>query len=160
MANPWFVAINSGSDSTFSGADAFGAPSGYRVFQAGSSTDATALSSAATSGQSVSLHNIIWTNVSGPYSSQSAAQAALTKVQATSPAPGLLQQTTGINPNAFSSIQNALSAFYDKVTDGKMWRSLGWIILGIFLLLIGLALLLRSKVESAVGQVARAVAIP
>jgi hypothetical protein len=40
----------------------------------------------------------------------------------------------------FGSIENALSAFYDKLTDGKMWRSLGWLALGILLMLLGLAM--------------------
>lgn len=49
-------------------------------------------------------------------------------------------------PSAFSSIQDSLSAFYDKVTDGKMWRSLGWIVLGIFFILLGLVLLLAPSI--------------
>jgi hypothetical protein len=51
------------------------------------------------------------------------------------------QEATG-NPATFSSIQNALSAFYDKITDGKMWRSLGWLLLGVILLLTGIGLLI------------------
>lgn len=47
------------------------------------------------------------------------------------------QETTG-NPATFSSVQNALSAWYDLLTDGKRWRSLGWLALGILLLLGGL----------------------
>jgi len=46
-------------------------------------------------------------------------------------------QATG---GSFSSVQNALSGFYDKVTDGKMWRSLGWLLLGIALMIAGVAL--------------------
>jgi len=51
------------------------------------------------------------------------------------------QEVTG-NPATFSSIQNALSAFYDKVTDGKMWRSLGWLLLGALLMLAGILMLI------------------
>lgn len=40
----------------------------------------------------------------------------------------------------FSSVSNALTAFYRKVTDGKMWRSLGWLLLGIALIIAGLVL--------------------
>lgn len=50
---------------------------------------------------------------------------------------GAASAATGTN---FSSIQNALTAFYDKVTDGKMWRSLGWLALGIVLMLVGVAM--------------------
>jgi hypothetical protein len=40
-------------------------------------------------------------------------------------------------PSPFADVASALSAFYDKLTDGKMWRSLGWLLLGIALILAG-----------------------
>jgi FtsH-binding integral membrane protein len=36
-----------------------------------------------------------------------------------------------------------LTAFFGTITDGKMWRSLGWLLLG--LLIMGFALLWLSK---------------
>lgn len=48
-------------------------------------------------------------------------------------------------PAAFTSVQNALSGIYDKLTDGKMWRSLGWLLLGIILMIMGTALLIKDK---------------
>lgn len=61
-----------------------------------------------------------------------------------SPATAASQLPAGATANAsgvnFSSIQNALTAFYDKVTDGKMWRSLGWLLLGVLLIITGLVL--------------------
>jgi len=57
---------------------------------------------------------------------------------------GLEQEPAGAAAAAtggsFSSIQNALSGFYDKLTDGKMWRSLGWLLLGIVIMLLGVLL--------------------
>ena len=47
--------------------------------------------------------------------------------------------------SAFSSTENALSAFYDVVTNGKIWRSLGWLLLGILLIFIGLWLWVGPK---------------
>lgn len=44
---------------------------------------------------------------------------------------------------------SALSAFYDKVTDGKMWRSLGWLVLGVVLIVIGLVLWLGPAAVKA-----------
>jgi hypothetical protein len=44
-------------------------------------------------------------------------------------------------PAAYSSVQNALSGFYDVLTNGKMWRSLGWLILGALLMFLGIVLL-------------------
>ena len=49
-------------------------------------------------------------------------------------------------PAAFTSVQNALSGIYDKLTDGKMWRSLGWLLLGIILMVLGTALLLKEQI--------------
>jgi hypothetical protein len=49
----------------------------------------------------------------------------------------LSQETTG-SATTFSSVQNALSSFYGAVTDGKRWRSLGWILLGVLLIFMGL----------------------
>jgi hypothetical protein len=53
----------------------------------------------------------------------------------------------------FSSIQNALSAFYAKVTDGKMWRSLGWLALGVLLIFIGLRLWIGTSIQGLAKQV-------
>jgi hypothetical protein len=52
-----------------------------------------------------------------------------------------------------------LSTFIGDLTDGSFWRSLGWLLLGIILLGLGLALLLRKPIESAAGEVAKAVAL-
>ena len=149
MANKWWVAINTGSSSTFSGADFFGPPSGYQVFQAGSAADESALEKTPVGG-TVTLHNIIWQVGGGPYNTQAEAQAAVATIQKSNPAPGALQQITGINPNVFSSVQNALTGFYDKLTDGKMWRSLGWIILGVLLMFIGISLYLKKTIASTI----------
>ena len=39
-----------------------------------------------------------------------------------------------------TGIAGSLEAFYQAVTDGKLWRSLGWILLGIALMLFGVLL--------------------
>ena len=44
-----------------------------------------------------------------------------------------------------------LGGFLHIITDGRMWRSLGWILLGILLMFLGLSLWLKlpSKLASA-----------
>lgn len=84
--------------------------------------------------------------VTGPFSTQAAAQATIPVGSQTGPggptAPGLGPS----NPLAvFSSITNALSAFYDVLTNGKMWRSLGWLLLGVALIGAGLYLWIGPK---------------
>lgn len=49
---------------------------------------------------------------------------------------------------------SALIAFFTTVTDYRMWRSLGWLLLGIVLIGAGLALAAKDTV---VGSVAGAV---
>jgi hypothetical protein len=91
-------------------------------------------------------------NPAGGYPTKAAAQAAAdkfngqpagSKTVGNSPniPTGTAVNTPGFGlPSPFASIENALSAFYDKLTDGKMWRSLGWLALGILLMLLGLAM--------------------
>lgn len=82
------------------------------------------------------------TNVLGPYTTQAAAQTT-----ASSPATSATGTTTSGAADNFPNITDPLSglagsitAFYHAATDGKMWRSLGWIILGILLMWIGMLL--------------------
>lgn len=49
--------------------------------------------------------------------------------------------------------------FFQVLTDGAMWRSLGWLLLGLVLFGVGLALILREPIERAAGTVAKAVAL-
>lgn len=43
-------------------------------------------------------------------------------------------------PNPFGDVASALSAFYAQVTKASMWKSLGWVLLGILIMLIGILL--------------------
>jgi hypothetical protein len=58
----------------------------------------------------------------------------------------------------FADTAHALAAFYDKITDGKMWRSLGWLALGLVLMITGTALLLRRPLEAGAAGVIRSLA--
>jgi hypothetical protein len=46
---------------------------------------------------------------------------------------------TGL-PQAASSVEAEMASIWGKLSDGKMWRSLGWLLLGILLMLAGVAL--------------------
>jgi hypothetical protein len=50
-------------------------------------------------------------------------------------------------PDPLAGIAGALEAFFQALTDGKMWRSLGWIILGIVLLILGVLLWIGPAAE-------------
>jgi hypothetical protein len=49
--------------------------------------------------------------------------------------------------------------FFEALVDGAMWRSLGWLILGVVLTGVGLSMLLRAPIERAAGEVAKAVVL-
>lgn len=40
----------------------------------------------------------------------------------------------------FTSVQNALAGFYDVLTNHHMWASLGWLLLGVALMIVGVLL--------------------
>lgn len=147
--NRWWVGLNTGSSSSFSFADSGGPGNGYQAIPSGNASDDTQFAQAAAYNKShvsapntISVENILWYNITGPYTSQSAAQQAISGVQAQNPAPGLGQQFNLPNVTApFTDVAHAMTALYDAVTNGKMWRSLGWLLLGGLLILLGLVML-------------------
>lgn len=52
----------------------------------------------------------------------------------------------------------SLTAFFATVTDGKMWRSLGWLILGLLIMAFGINLWLHNPLGRAAGKVGGAAA--
>lgn len=91
----------------------------------------------------------------GPFKSKAAADASITQHQKTNPHGSSVtyshespQQQAGLPiPNPLSGIDQIgadLEAFYKVLTDGKMWRSLGWILLGLMLLIGGIVLWMKK----------------
>lgn len=68
------------------------------------------------------------------------------------PPPTVSDQPTPIpDPlNALSQVAAAIRAFWDAVTNGPMWRCIGWIILGLVLLLTGIRLWLGKPMLPSV----------
>lgn len=161
----WWVGLNVGSDqSTIFGTGSILSPNGYESLPSGNASDDAQFAAAAaynkahpTKPKTISVENVSWFNIRGPYPTQAAANSALPAIAAANPAPGEFQQVTGGGQqNAaqgaginFSSITNALTAFYRAVTNGKMWRSLGWLLLGLLLILFGASLWIKGSVSPA-----------
>jgi hypothetical protein len=54
----------------------------------------------------------------------------------------------------FQDVSHALTAAYDAITNFYMWRSLGWLLLGLVVMILGVALLLKGQIASQVGSIA------
>lgn len=153
QGNRWYVAENITNQNSFrlSNFGSNNAPSGYQSLPAGSAADDAVLAKAAAINGTANLHDIDWDNVHGPYTSQGQANAAIPAIQKASPAPSAVAQ--GVPAvSTFEDTAHALSAIYTKLTDGKMWRSLGWLLLGVLLVFIGLAMLIGGKVAKVASK--------
>jgi hypothetical protein len=56
---------------------------------------------------------------------------------------------------AIGSAEGEIGGIWADLTDGQMWRSLGWLVLGVMLTLLGIVLLLRKPIEGIAGDVLR-----
>lgn len=81
----------------------------------------------------------------------------------------LLQQLSGFgdaqsSADAGASITSGglfgpVVSFFATITDGKMWRSLGWIILGVIVMAFGINLWLHNPLGRAAGRAAETAAV-
>jgi hypothetical protein len=96
-------------------------------------------------------------NADGPFKTRADAQAAESdnrKKIAKKEQAGSLP-----NLNPLSGIEGLFSGFFQVLTDGKMWRSLGWIVLGLVLLFMGVSLWLKLPQKAfSMGEKAATVA--
>lgn len=101
-----------------------------------------------------------WIQVPGATDSMSEQQAVQVYLQDV--ASGVAGGEFGYSfPNPFAGIADtahaiaAIGAFFDDawkaITDGKMWRSLGWLLLGIVLIFAGAGLLIGRRVPAVPG---------
>jgi hypothetical protein len=57
---------------------------------------------------------------------------------------------------AIARVGQGITTFLKALTDYRMWRSLGWIVLGIWVLFLGFILLFRKQITEAAGTAAGA----
>lgn len=58
---------------------------------------------------------------------------------------------SGLGLSGLTDTAGVLVAFFTTITDYRMWRSLGWLVLGILMVAGGLSLWLKGEVISNVG---------
>lgn len=175
--NRWWVGMNvgqGGSDQTIFGTPSLGAlnpfsPSGYESLPSGDQKDDSQFTKAAASNKgsskpsTISVQNINWFNIQGPYTTQAAANAAIPAIKKANPSPGVLGQVAKDNSSNplgkaagaaaaastdISSIAGLASAFGSQ----NLWVRAAKISIGGAILLVGLAKL--TGADKAIGGVA------
>lgn len=171
--NRWWVGMNigeTGSNQTIFGTPSLGAmnpfsPSGYESLPSGNAKDDAQFAAAAKKNkgskkpETISVENIEWYNIQGPFTTQAAADKALPDIQAANPAPGVIGQVARDNKNnalgkaaqaaqdagsAFSSLDNFLAA----LGNVNLWIRVAKVAVGGVILIVGLA-----KLTGADGKI-------
>jgi hypothetical protein len=171
--NRWWVGMNigeTGSQKTILGKPSLNLdrPNGYESLPSGNAVDDAQFAAAAvkdkgaTKPVTISVENIQWFNIQGPYTTQAAANAAIPAIQAANPAPGVLGQvarqgTPILSPVAGAvavaqSWEQALQQFLSELSSANLWIRVAKVAIGGTILLVGLAKL--TGADQAIGGVA------
>jgi hypothetical protein len=141
--NRWWVGLNTASDqSTVFGTSSLLSPNGYESLPSGNAADDKQFAAAAVKDKgssapvTISVENVSWFNINGPYTTQAAANAAIPAIQKANPAPGAVQQATGVNP---TSAEQAVEDAYSTLTSSGTWIRVAKVAIGGVLVIVGLA---------------------
>jgi hypothetical protein len=167
-AGMWFVGDNQTGGITAL-INPAGATNGYQPIPPGSASDqaqflkAAQANKTASSPSTISVENISWYNVQGPYATEAQAKAAIPGIQAKAAAPGEVSQIAqGQGPlaaaaQAAGTISNPLDYladvgdFFHRLTEKAFWERAGEVLAGVIILYIGI----KSLTEGTpVGQAA------
>lgn len=187
VPNRWWVGLNTavnnktafGTGSPIGGGEIFNPePSGYESMPSGNASDDMAFAAAAKKNAAggpgtpvtISVENINWYNVRGPYKTQAEANAAIPGIQNANPAPGVLGSiaNSGIpglsqGAGALQDVQSWGQAIVDiekRVTDPQWWLRVAEFAIGAGLILVGVLRLTgvdASKATGAIGMAAKVI---
>jgi len=151
----WFVADNqTGGISAL--INPAGKTNGYQAVHAGNATDQALFAAAAANNKNnpnpntISVENISWYNVQGPYATEAQANAAIPAIQKANAAPGEVSQIAqGSGPlaaaaSAAGTIGDPLDYladvgdFFHRLTEAATWERAGEILVGVIILYIGI----------------------
>lgn len=177
--NRWWVGLNvgeGGSQKTVFGTPSISAlnpftPSGYESLPSGNAADDAQFAAAAkhnkgsTNPSTISVENIEWFNIQGPYTSQAAAQAAIPAITKANPAPGVLGQVAkdnssnplGAAANAATDISSTVG-FLSTLGEANTWIRVAKVVAGGLILIVGL-LKLTGADKAIGGAAAKAVKV-
>jgi hypothetical protein len=172
--NRWWVGLNVGSDqSTILGTSSLFSPVGYESLPSGDAVDDAKFAAAAGKVTTISVENVNWYNINGPYVTQAQANAAIPAIQKAHPAPGEASQVvdaaTG-QPQSANSVSNPLDFLKNvaggigeigdvvhTLTEANTWIRIAKVVAGGLLLLIGLAHI--TGAENKVASIARKIPV-
>lgn len=146
--NRWWVGLNIGSDqSTVFGTGSKLSPVGYESLPSGNAADDAKFAAAAVKDKSaaspvtISVENVSWYNINGPYPTQAAANAAIPAIQNAHPAPGeasqLVDAATG-QPQSSNSAAGLTTLLHELTSEGT-WIRVAKVVVGSALVIVGLA---------------------
>ena len=146
--NRWWVGLNTGSSqSTVFGTSSLLSPVGYESLPSGNAADDAKFAAAAakdkgsSSPVTISVENVSWYNVNGPYPTQAAANAAIPAIQKAHPAPGeasqLVDAATGQPQSANSA--TGLTTLLGDLTSKNTYLRAAKVIVGSIMIIVGLA---------------------
>lgn len=157
--NRWWVGLN--VTSGILDVSGYFKPSGYESLPSGNAKDDAQFAAAAKHNATqkpnvISVENVLWFNINGPYQTQAEANKAIPAIQKANPAPGEFQQITaggptgaakggGINPNA-------LFGFLSDLTDKNTWVRVAKVVIGSAMLIVGIAKL--TGADQKAGSIA------
>lgn len=148
----WWVGYNTSQGVEGVGLLTGGSPSGYESMPSGNATDDALFAAAALKDKAggtpvtISVENVTWYNVNGPYATQAQANAAIPAINKAHPSQGIGAQAvdvaTGSSPTtAVSDPLNYLADvgdFFHRLTEAATWERVGEIAAGIVLLYVGI----------------------
>jgi hypothetical protein len=168
MALAWFVGYNTdqGSEASVGQMVTGSSPSGYESLHAGNVADnaqflaAAATNKVATKPVTISVENISWWNINGPYATQAQANAAIPAINKANPSQGYASQLadSAQGKSATTPVTNPLDYledvgdFFHRLTEAATWERVGEVAVGVLLLYIGVKALAQN---TAIGKSAK-----
>jgi hypothetical protein len=147
--NRWWVGLNVGSDqSNIFGSSSWFSPVGYESLPSGNAADDKQFAAAAakdkanpSSPVTISVENVSWFNINGPYATQAQANAAIPAIQAAHPAPGEISQAVDAATGQPQSSNSAagLTTFLAELGNSGTWVRVAKVVIGGVLVIVGLA---------------------
>ena len=144
--NRWWVGLNTRSDqSTILGTSSILSPNGYESLPSGNAADDRQFAAAAAKDKAnpaapvtISVENVSWFNINGPYPTQAKANAAIPAIQKANPAPGEVAQLASAS-GLPTDWEQAITDAYGTLTSSGTWVRVAKVVIGGVLVIVGLA---------------------